>query len=229
MVGESGFGGHLPTRVWTGVDQPSRFRILLFSTWLFLKYLEFPTSFLILPIPDRPNPHFCIDGTKWRRCARELNRHLCVPISFSGDNILKCSRCSHNIQQIGPHREASCKGPWWQSWRLNLWRMWEWLRSVAGCSFSTKGWQTCMYVDLFGNLANRITPSPLYSSMKRFPANLQTSVKRSSPACWHIMLIGLKEWIPLVEWVFSFWSAHFQGFCDRPPTTESYFLWSFAL
>jgi hypothetical protein len=65
-----------------------------------------------------------------RRCARELNRHLCVPITFSGDNILKCSRRSYNIEQIGPdrrdrrwvawfverhwamRREALCKGPW---------------------------------------------------------------------------------------------------------------------
>jgi hypothetical protein len=27
----------------------------------------------------------------------------------------------------------------------------------------------------------------------------------------------------------SFWSAHFQGFCDRPPARESHFLSSFAL
>lgn len=32
-----------------------------------------------------------------------------------------------------------------------------------------------------------------------------------------LTLIGLKEWISLVKWVFSLWSAHFQGLSERPP------------
>ena len=35
-----------------------------------------------------------------------------------------------------------------------------------------------------------------------------------------LVVIGLKEWGTSMSGYFGFWSAHFQGVCDRPPTKE---------
>ena len=38
-----------------------------------------------------------------------------------------------------------------------------------------------------------------------------------------LSVIGSKEWGTSMSGHVGFWSAHFQGFCDRPPSKESHF------
>ncbi len=72
-------------------------------------------------------------------------------------------------------------------------------------------------VDLFGNRADKDNP--------RLHSTLPSSITRV--LTYHSYLF--KGVDPASKVGISFWSAHFQGFCDRPPARKSHFLSSFAL